>query len=441
MSAARVGVQRASGAAFGKPGHPLDTVTRSHMERAFDRDFSHVRVHTDTPAAASARALDARAYTLGADIAFGPGRYAPSTPAGRTLIAHELAHVVQQQEPGPHAGGAEERADAAAQRVAGGARVDPRGLGAAPVAIMRQAETSGRSASFGLGQPGSVPGLTLTLSTVSGFEHGRATVPTDATAALDQAASQLLSLLIELPAGRITLTGHTDLTGEEKLNERLGRERALSVWGALVKRGVPGQNMDVQSAGMSAPVVNTPEREPRNRRVEIRFEGRLLPEAKSRFGLGGLGRGGGKVNLTPSPGVLVPPWAQPGPATPAPKQPAAGPTPARAATAGDAIGALLKTAPGERALENLKAEGQRILDKTTTGEKVAGGTTLVTIGAGAIAGIWSDPAARSAALKAIDGFEVDVPKVPGLKVRAVTTGQGGGAVLMFDFAKVVPGLP
>jgi hypothetical protein len=138
--------------------------------------------------------------------------------------------------------------------------------------------------------------------------------------------------------------------------------------------------------------------------------------------------------------VLVPPWAQPGPAAPAAATPAAGPTPARAATAGDAVKALLGLPEGKRAVENLKAEGQRILDRTTTGEKVAGGATVVAIGAGAIAGIWSDPSARSTALKAIDGFEVDVPKVPGLKVRAVTTGQGGGAVLMFDFGKVVPGL-
>ena len=440
MSGARVAVPGPSGAAFHERGLLLDTATRSHMERAFGRDFSHVRVHTDTPAAASARALRARAYTLGADIAFAPGRYAPSTPAGRSLIAHELAHVVQQQQPGPTASGAEERADAAAQRAAVGARVDPSSLGRAPVAIMRQAETPGRSASFGLGRPESPPGLELALSTVSGFEHGKATVPTSATAALDQVATQLLGLMVELPAGRVTLTGHTDLTGEEKRNDSLGRERALSVWGALVKRGVPGQSMDVHSAGMAAPIVNTPEREPRNRRVEIRFEGRLLPEAKSRFGLGGLGRSGGHVDLTPRPGVLVPPWAQPTPPAPAPSQRAAGPTPARAASGGDALKALLALPEGKRAVEAAETEAKRVWERTPTGEKVAGTTTVLTLGAGTLAGIWSDPSARSTVLKTIDGLEVDVPKVPGLKVRAITTGQGGGAVLMFDFGKVVPGL-
>ncbi len=59
-------------------------------------DFSRVRVHTDDRAAASARAVDAHAYTVGSHIVFDRGRYAPATPAGQRLLAHELAHVVQQ---------------------------------------------------------------------------------------------------------------------------------------------------------------------------------------------------------------------------------------------------------------------------------------------------------------------------------------------------------
>jgi outer membrane protein OmpA-like peptidoglycan-associated protein len=60
-----------------------------------------VRVHTDTLAARSARAVQAHAYTVGRQIVFGAGRYAPGTPAGRRLLAHELAHVLQQQSHGP----------------------------------------------------------------------------------------------------------------------------------------------------------------------------------------------------------------------------------------------------------------------------------------------------------------------------------------------------
>jgi Domain of unknown function (DUF4157) len=66
------------------------------MESRFGHDFGKVRIHADTGAAASARALHAHAYTVGSDIAFAPGRYSPHTAPGRRLLAHELAHVVQQ---------------------------------------------------------------------------------------------------------------------------------------------------------------------------------------------------------------------------------------------------------------------------------------------------------------------------------------------------------
>lgn len=77
-------------------GQPLDSVTRVFMESRFGHDFSRVRVHTDAMAADSAQAIDARAYTSGRDIVFGAGRYAPGTADGLRLLAHELAHVVQQ---------------------------------------------------------------------------------------------------------------------------------------------------------------------------------------------------------------------------------------------------------------------------------------------------------------------------------------------------------
>ena len=75
------------------------------MEPRFGRDFSRVRVHADTRAADSARAVAARAYTVGSDVVFGPGEYAPATTAGRHLIAHELAHVVQQADGAVHVSG------------------------------------------------------------------------------------------------------------------------------------------------------------------------------------------------------------------------------------------------------------------------------------------------------------------------------------------------
>ncbi len=82
------------------PGQALDAATRTFMESRFGYDFSRVRVHTDVAAASSASDLHARAYTAGRDIAFAKGEYAPGTTEGGRLLAHELAHVVQQSSAG-----------------------------------------------------------------------------------------------------------------------------------------------------------------------------------------------------------------------------------------------------------------------------------------------------------------------------------------------------
>jgi hypothetical protein len=83
-------------------GQPLDRPTRAFFEPRFGRDLSGVRVHTDAPAAVAASTISARAYTLGSDIAFAGGEFQPTTQEGRQLLAHELAHVIQ-QENGPAA--------------------------------------------------------------------------------------------------------------------------------------------------------------------------------------------------------------------------------------------------------------------------------------------------------------------------------------------------
>ena len=75
---------------------PLTPEVRGFMEPRFGHDFGHVRVHADDKAAESARAVGARAFTVGHDVVFGAGQYAPRTSAGRRLLAHELTHAVQQ---------------------------------------------------------------------------------------------------------------------------------------------------------------------------------------------------------------------------------------------------------------------------------------------------------------------------------------------------------
>ena len=78
------------------PGRPLDAATRGFFEPRFGADFSTVRVHDDARAADSANRVNAHAYAVGNHIVFAPDRFAPDAAAGRHLIAHELAHVVQQ---------------------------------------------------------------------------------------------------------------------------------------------------------------------------------------------------------------------------------------------------------------------------------------------------------------------------------------------------------
>jgi hypothetical protein len=78
-------------------GEPLDPPVRREMESRFRHDFADVRVHRDAPAAESARALGALAWTSGTHVVFGANRYSPSTIDGRRLLGHELTHVVQQR--------------------------------------------------------------------------------------------------------------------------------------------------------------------------------------------------------------------------------------------------------------------------------------------------------------------------------------------------------
>jgi len=106
-------------------GRPLPPNLREEMESRFDADFGKVRIHDDARANASAAGLHAKAYTHGHDIVFNANRFAPHSGPGKRLLAHELAHVVQQRRGGAapvldaHASH-EQSADIAADAVAGG---------------------------------------------------------------------------------------------------------------------------------------------------------------------------------------------------------------------------------------------------------------------------------------------------------------------------------
>ncbi|MPZ74591.1 MAG: DUF4157 domain-containing protein [Nitriliruptorales bacterium] len=130
-------------------GQPLDRDTRSMMESRLGADFSDVRVHTGGTASESARQMNAQAYTVGNDVVFQSGNYAPETDSGKHMLAHELTHVVQQRSGPvsgtPMAGGVKvshpsDPFEQAAERSADAAMAAPSAASAAPVQRQEEGE-------------------------------------------------------------------------------------------------------------------------------------------------------------------------------------------------------------------------------------------------------------------------------------------------------------
>jgi hypothetical protein len=163
------------------PGRPLDTATRGFFEQRLGTDLSRVRVHAGAGADREARRLGARAFAVGEHIAFAAGEHSPSTPEGRELLAHELAHVMQHQD-----GAARQvaRTPDAAPPAASSAAAPP--AGAAPA-------TPGAAAPVGAGRgPITLPVLHLPV-----MKYSAAPENAHRRAAYDQA----LADGVERPAG------------------------------------------------------------------------------------------------------------------------------------------------------------------------------------------------------------------------------------------------
>ena len=142
------------------PGQPLDEATRAFMEPRFGHDFSQVRIHADAKAAESAQRVNALAYTVGRAVVFGAGQYSPVTESGRRMLAHELAHVIQQE-----SGSVSENRGPSYFEVS-----NPSGR------FEREAETTAdRVVKLGLGESG--PDLGTHLGSASGFHSEGNDVP------------------------------------------------------------------------------------------------------------------------------------------------------------------------------------------------------------------------------------------------------------------------
>src|SRR6185369_3962784 len=81
-------------------GQPLPPTLRASFESRFGHDFGEVRIHAGAQAAEAAESINAQAFTVGQDVAFAAGQYSPETGEGQRLLAHELTHVIQQNEAG-----------------------------------------------------------------------------------------------------------------------------------------------------------------------------------------------------------------------------------------------------------------------------------------------------------------------------------------------------
>jgi outer membrane protein OmpA-like peptidoglycan-associated protein len=257
--------------ALRSPGVPLEPKTRATMEAGFGHDFSRVRIHVDDTAT---RALSARAFTLGHDVVFASREWSKKPDR---LLAHELAHVVQQEghvvppqaalEVGPTDDPAERAADAAADRVVHGQRATVAPLSAP---IVRRAPTPAREAEIAtsLTSPGQ---FTASVSPPSvsiynfAIDHGLLKPEHK------RVVKEIHNLLdLGVPGGvKVRVVGHADDSGDASHNVALSKLRAREAQGEL------GKPVDsIVGMGDTQPVLanDTAVARNRNRRVDFFFE-------------------------------------------------------------------------------------------------------------------------------------------------------------------------
>jgi outer membrane protein OmpA-like peptidoglycan-associated protein len=292
-------------------GQPLDTNTQAFMESRFGHDFSQVRVHTDQRAVESAQEVNALAYTVGKDIVFGEGQHAPRKSEGKSLLAHELTHVVQQESASiPDAAveafpvsTASDTSEQAAHNVANTMTLDHHAShltlnGSLSTKLTRpsiQRQEEGPPATPGLQLqqpslikeereegPATISGLQLqppTLAkgqsieayTIDSFKLGKTDLTPQHKFVLTMIAERIVAQLAIRSDVYISIVGHTDTTGSDEVNEMVGQGRADQVKAFLATKKVPEHIMLASNKGPSELVVKTGKNVPEkcNRRVEI----------------------------------------------------------------------------------------------------------------------------------------------------------------------------
>ena len=174
--------------ALSSKNQPLDTGLQASMEAQLGSSFAEVRVHTDEVAARSAGAVGAAAYTVGRSIVFGSDAFAPHSPEGRRLLAHELVHTIQQGSADPRAAGQDlliDPRDSAAEREARHSEAPHVGKQASSVAMKRTPLQVNRGGDM---KPGGAP------TSAEDFEFQRPDPPKPGSPEANQAATEAAKL-------------------------------------------------------------------------------------------------------------------------------------------------------------------------------------------------------------------------------------------------------
>jgi outer membrane protein OmpA-like peptidoglycan-associated protein len=268
-------------------GEILPAPLAADMAARFGAGFGDVRVRTDAAADAQARSESAQAFTRGDEITFAAGRYDPVSSSGRELLAHELAHVVQQRRGGGSAD-AESRADRAAADVTAGRPVNANTLGGAPVGVQAKPGDAPATDTANPATEAPVSGSRRFVRVLDRFALDKDTLTADHRKTIDELAFSISLHVGMLARGkaRIEIVGHADTTGKDEHNDKLGQDRADRVKEALEKKLAPGEDQkpptldwSVRSAGEQELLIPTPDKtlEPRNRAVEVRVTIESMP--------------------------------------------------------------------------------------------------------------------------------------------------------------------
>ena len=365
------------------PGQPLGADTRAFMEPRFGHDFSKVRVHTDARAAESTRAVNALAYTVGRDVVFGAGQYAPATTSGRQLLAHELTHVAQQgpvvRAPlaiGAPASPAEREAEQAAARVTQGGW-GAVSAGAEPATLQRQ---EAEEDEFRLRLPELGQGL--------GFRPPR--------------------IGLDLPQLQLDPEITMQIRAIQFARGLLSIENIMAA----------AEEID---GGVGPAPPGTPATAP----------GLALSPGQLQGGSPALAPGG-----SPAGGL-----GQPLPARPPLVPRGKGPETPRAGKVGDLIGAVLKVPAVQAGIDRLRMQAESELRADwkglSGGERVLVITQGVVLGAGIVAGVASDPEASQFVLGLVQGQNIPIPRLP-MTFQFNLTGLDQRLVIGLDVGALLP---